>query len=154
MTIVRINYCPSCGSELDDGSFICPLCSVDVEELFAKGYLLKSDSEDNSIELFNADEEFIVVDDDSEVEMNSDDEIVIVVPEDRDSDELVIDLDELGIDVESMPREVNIVVQVDGANLEDGFEFDDCDIPHCEWYFDNDPYGIVYYRFINVEDRL
>ena len=154
MIIVKINYCPSCGSELTDGSFICPLCNVDVEELFAKGYLLKSDTEDNSIELFKADEEMIVVDDNPKVEINSEDEIVIVVPENRDDDELVIDLDELGIDIESMGGEVNIVVQVDGANLEDDFEFGDGDTPHCEWYFDNDPYEIVYYRFINFEDRL
>ena len=147
MIIVRINYCPSCGSQLSDGSFVCPLCSVDVEELFAKGYLLKSSSEDNSIELFKPNEEMIVVEDIPEEGMNCEDEIVIVVGQDN-SDDVVIDLDELGIDVESLEGDVNITVQVDGADL----ELDDGKIPHFEWCFDNDPYGIVYYKFINVED--
>ena len=152
MIIVKINYCPSCGSELVNGSFTCPLCSLDIEELFAKGYLLKSNNEDNSIELFKGNEEIIVVDDNSKAEMNSEDEIVIVVPKDEDNDELVIDLDELGIDVENRGKEVNIIIQVDDADLEDNSEFNNCEIPNCEWYFDNDPYKIVYYRFINFED--
>lgn len=151
MIIVKINYCPSCGSELIGGSFICPSCSVDIEELFAKGYLLKSDSEDNSIELFKSNEEMIVVDDNPKVEINSDDEIVIVVPENKNDDELLIDLDELGIGVENIGKDINIVIQVDNE-LEDNSEFNDGEIPQCEWHFDNDPYNIVYYKFINLGD--
>ena len=151
MIIVKINYCPSCGSELIDGSFICPLCNVDIEELFAKGYLLKSNCEDNSIELFKGKEEMIVVDDNPEAEINCEDEIVVVVGQDN-SDEIVIDLDELGIDVESFGRDVNIVVQVDRTNLDEDFELNDGEIPQLEWRFDNDPYEIVYYKFINIED--
>lgn len=152
MIIVKINYCPSCGSELVNGSFTCPLCSLDIEELFAKGYLLKSDNEDNSIELFKGNEEIIVLDDNYNVNMNREDEIVITVPKGGDNDEFVIDLDELGIDVENIGKEVNILIQVDDADLEDYSEFNDGEIPNCEWYFDNDPYKIVYYRFINFED--
>ena len=50
--MVKINYCPFCGNELSQGSFICPSCSLDIEELFARGYLLSSNGADNSIELF------------------------------------------------------------------------------------------------------
>ena len=90
------------------------------------------------------------------IKINDGDEIVIVVPQ-TDDDELVIDLDELGIDIESLGENVNIVIQVEG---EDGEEmilepegeteliFDDDEVlePN-EWYFDDDPYGIVYYEF-------
>lgn len=51
--MVKINYCPSCGNELTKGSFICPVCNLDIEELFGKGYLLASNNENNSIELFD-----------------------------------------------------------------------------------------------------
>ena len=154
MIIVKINYCPSCGSELIERSFVCPSCSLDIEELFAKGYLLESNNEDNSIELFEGNEEIIVVDDEisngPEVDMSGD-EIVIVVPNGADKDEFVIDLDELGIDVENMAKNINIVIQVDGSDFEDDFELDG-DVPICDWYFEDDPYEIVYYRFVNMED--
>ena len=120
--------------------------------LVLKGYLLKSNTDDNSIELFKGNEEMIIVDDAPEAEINSDDEIVIVLPENKNNDEFVIDLDELGIDLESLGKEVNIVVQVDRANLDENFEFNDGEIPQLEWCFDNDPYEIVYYKFINIED--
>ena len=82
----------------------------------------------------------------------SPDEIVIVIPEDANEDELVIDLEELGIDLEQLGDEVNIVVQVEGADGFDvDFESDDDDdeitLPN-EWYFDDDPYGIVYYEYV------
>lgn len=84
------------------------------------------------------------------INVGSGDEIVIVVPEDFDSDELVIDLDELGIDVESLDDDVNIVIQVEGAD-EVGEEFVDDEIVEepMEWFFDDDPYGIVYYEFVD-----
>lgn len=149
--MVRINYCPSCGTELIEKSFVCPKCCLDIKELFAKGYLLASDDNKNSIELFKGNEEVIVLDDEGK---GSDfgDEIVIVVPQDSDNDEVVIDFDKLGIDIESLGDNINIIVEVDGAD----FENDDEDkeyIPRPnEWFFDDDPYGIVYYEFINDED--
>ena len=87
------------------------------------------------------------------IDIKPGDEIVIVVPE-SDDDEIVIDWDELGIDLESLGDDVNIVFQIEG---EDGSEFvleecddgdDDEDILEAnEWYFDDDPYEIVYYEF-------
>ena len=80
-----------------------------------------------------------------EVKINSGDEIIIVIPEDMDEDEVVIDLDELGIDIENLSDEVNIIVQMEGADdIEDGGEF--LDQPN-EWCWEDDPYGIVYYEF-------
>ena len=90
------------------------------------------------------------------INVKSGDEIVIVVPEDAIADgEIEIDLDELGIDVESLGEDVNIVIQVEGAeDVEDDDVLDDEDFldePN-EWYFDDDPYGIVYYEFVDDED--
>ncbi len=86
-----------------------------------------------------------------DIDINSVEEIVIVVPEDAMQDgELEIDLDELGIDLESLGEDVNIVIQVEGADEEDeDFMLDDEDemIEPNEWYFDDDPYEIVYYEF-------
>ena len=86
-----------------------------------------------------------------DIDINSVEEIVIVVPEDAMQDgELEIDLDELGIDLESLGEDVNIVIQVEGLD-EDGDDFilddgDEMTEPN-EWYFDDDPYEIVYYEF-------
>ncbi|MCQ2970062.1 hypothetical protein SAMN05216439_1834 [Methanobrevibacter gottschalkii] len=87
--------------------------------------------------------------DNPKINVNSEDEIVIVVPKDVDEDELVIDLDELGIDIEQLGDEVNIVIQVEGDDeLESDFITDeDFILEPNEWYFDDDPYGIVYYEF-------
>lgn len=85
-----------------------------------------------------------------DIDINSVEEIVIVVPEDAMQDgELEIDLDELGIDLESLGEDVNIVIQVEGADEEDeDFMLDDDQmIEPNEWYFDDDPYEIVYYEF-------
>ena len=91
---------------------------------------------------------------DPKININSADEIVIVIPEDADEDELVIDLDELGIDVENLSEDVNIIVQVEGGD--DEIEIiDDEDFieePN-EWYFDDDPYGIVYYEYPDYGDE-
>ena len=90
------------------------------------------------------------------INVNSADEIVIVVPEEAIADgELEIDLDELGIDVESLGDDVNIVIQVEGAEDSEDDLLDDEDFieePN-EWYFDDDPYGIVYYEFVNDDDE-
>lgn len=93
---------------------------------------------------------------DPKIDIGSADEIVIVVPEEAIKDgELEIDLDELGIDIESLDDDVNIVIQVEGAEeLEDDDLLDDEDFieePN-EWYFDDDPYGIVYYEFVDDEE--
>lgn len=82
------------------------------------------------------------------IDVKPGDEIVIVVPE-SDGDEIVIDLDELGIDLESLGDDVNIVIQVEGEEDEDDLFLDDEDevIEPNEWYFDDDPYKIVYYEF-------
>ena len=81
------------------------------------------------------------------------DEIVIVIPEDADEDEIVIDLEELGIDVENLDEDVDIVIQVEGAEedddefLEGVFDEDGNPLEANEWYFDDDPYKIVYYEY-------
>ena len=155
--MVKINYCPSCGDELNKGSFICPSCNLDIEELFGKGYLLASNDENNSIELFEGDIDDLAVnelgninmEEDSNLNIKSGDEIVIIVPENANEDELVIDLDELGIDVENLGEDVNIVIQVEGLDGYDEDILDDVEFieePN-QWFFDDDPYGIVYYEF-------
>ena len=80
------------------------------------------------------------------IEIKPGDEIVIIVPE-SDDDEIVIDLDELGIDLESFGEDVNIVIQVEGEDEGDEFMLDDEDeiVEPNEWYFDDDTYEIVYY---------
>ncbi len=162
--MVKINYCPSCGCRLSQGSFICPSCSLDIEELFGKGYLLIGNGDDNTIELFEGEINDLAVDDLSNVKMEDDimenpnlniqsgDEIVIIVPEGADEDEIVIDLDELGIDVENLDDDVNIIIQVEGED-DFGEDIDEeyFDEPN-EWFFDDDPYGIVYYEFPDVDD--
>lgn len=85
-----------------------------------------------------------------DIDVNSVEEIVIVVPEEAMQDgELEIDLDELGIDLESLGEEVNIVIQVEGEGIDDELMLDDDDemAEPNEWYFDDDPYEIVYYEF-------
>lgn len=88
---------------------------------------------------------------DRNIDIDSVEEIVIVVPEDAMQDgELEIDLDELGIDIESLGEEVNIVIQVEGAGMEEDFMIEDDEdelMEPNEWYFDDDPYEIVYYEF-------
>ena len=76
------------------------------------------------------------------IDIKAGDEIVIIVPEDADEDEIVIDLDALGIDVENLDEDVNIIIQVEGAEeLEDEImDEDDEDEEPMEWYFDDDPY--------------
>jgi len=91
---------------------------------------------------------------DEKVNIQPGDEIVIVVPEGTDEDEIVIDLDELGIDVENLEGDVNIVIQVEGEGSDDDelfLEDDGMDEPN-EWRFDDDPYDVVYYEFVNDED--
>ena len=160
--MVKINYCPSCGSELSKGSFICPSCNLDIEEFLGKGYLFGSNELDNSIELFDGNiDDLIITDVDNmngennkKIDLKSADEIVIVIPEGVDQDELVIDLDELGIDVENLDDDVNIIIQIEGADeLEEGLLDDEdfLDEPN-EWFFDDDPYGIVYYEFPEEDD--
>ena len=90
---------------------------------------------------------------DQKIDIDSAEEIVIVVPPEAIEDgELEIDLDELGIDVESLGDNVNITIQVEGFEDDDediiDYEDDDdvIDEPN-EWYFDDDAYGIVYYEF-------
>ena len=83
------------------------------------------------------------------------DEIVIVLPESAvEGDEIEIDLDELGIDVEALGEDVNIVIQIEGEDLDEDGLFDDDDdemMEPNEWYFDDDPYGIVYYEFPDLD---
>ena len=63
--------------------------------------------------------------------------------------EIFLSVDELGIDIEQLGDEVNIVIQVEGDDeLESDFITDeDFILEPNEWYFDDDPYGIVYYEF-------
>ena len=92
--------------------------------------------------------------DNPNIDLKAGDEIVIVVPEEAiDGDEIEIDLDALGIDIESLGENVNIVIQVEGAEdlQEDIFDEDDFVQEPNEWFFDDDPYGIVYYEF-PIED--
>ena len=88
-----------------------------------------------------------------DIDIKPGDEIVIVVPE-SDDDEIVIDLDELGIDLESLGDDVNIVIQVEGEDSGEDFILDDDDdemLEPNEWYFDDDPYDIVYYEFPDLD---
>lgn len=93
---------------------------------------------------------------DEKINVGSADEIVIVVPEEAVKDgELEIDLDELGIDLESLGDEVNIVIQVEGdEEIDDDILDDDefIDEPN-EWQFDDDPYNVVYYEFPEDDDE-
>ncbi|WP_458403905.1 hypothetical protein [Methanobrevibacter sp.] len=85
--------------------------------------------------------------DNEKINIQPGDEIVIVVPE-SDDDEIVIDLDELGIDLEELGDDVNIVFQIEGEDGEDFILEEDDEITEPnEWYFDDDPYDIVYYEF-------
>lgn len=92
----------------------------------------------------------------SDEKINSVEEIVIVVPEEAFKDgELEIDLDELGIDVDELGDDVNIVIQVEGdGELDDDILDDDdyLDEPN-EWQFDDDPYNVVYYEFVDDDDE-
>lgn len=95
--------------------------------------------------------------DNEKMDVGSVNEIVIVVPEEAVKDgELEIDLDELGIDIEELGEDVNIVIQVDGdMELEEDLLDDDEDFidePN-EWYFDDDPYRVVYYEFPDEDDE-
>lgn len=95
--------------------------------------------------------------DNQKINIDSADEIVIVVPEEAIKDgELEIDLDELGIDFESLGDDVNIVIQVEGAEILDEDLVDDdedfIEEPN-EWYFDDDPYGVVYYEFVDDDEE-
>ena len=134
--MVKINHCPKCGHKLDDGNNICPNCNFNIENIF---------------DGINVQEVGIM--DNEKINVNPGDEIVIVVP-DNDDDEIVIDLDELGIDVENLDENVNIVIQVEGEDMDDDIELYDADdeLEPNEWYFDDDPYGIVYYEFPDFDE--
>ena len=90
-----------------------------------------------------------------QINVKSGDEIIIIVPEDADEDEIVIDLDELGIDVENLDEDVNIIIQVEGAEEfeEDIIDEEDFIEEPNEWFFDDDPYKIVYYEFPIDDDE-
>lgn len=85
------------------------------------------------------------------IDVKPGDEIVIVIPESAvEGDEIEIDLDELGIDLESLGEDVNIVLQIEGEDADDEFMLDEDDdeiLEPNEWYFDDDPYKVVYYEF-------
>ena len=92
---------------------------------------------------------------DEKINVNFADEIVIVIPEEAVKDgEIEIDLDELGIDVESLGEDVNIVIQVEGAeDMEDDILDDEDYIEEPnEWCFDDDPYNITYYEFVDDDE--
>lgn len=88
-----------------------------------------------------------------DIEINPGDEIVIVVPEEAiEGDEIEINLDELGIDLESLGDNVNIVIQVEGQEDDDLIlEGEDEITEPFEWRFDDDPYEVVYYEFPDLE---
>ena len=88
-----------------------------------------------------------------QIQYNSGDEIVIVIPEGIDEDEIEIDLDELGIDVENLDENVNIVVQIEGMDeIDDVYDDEEFIQEPNEWFFDDDPYNIVYYEFPDAFD--
>ena len=86
------------------------------------------------------------------IQVNSGDEIIIVIPEEMVDEDIEIDLDELGIDVENMDEDVNITIQVEGDGLDDIFDGEDYVQEPNEWFFDDDPYNIVYYEFPEEDD--
>ena len=92
--------------------------------------------------------------DDEKINIASADEIVIVVPEDAIKDgEVEIDLDELGLDLEALGEDVNIVIQVEGEDFDDDEFLDDDEVEEPnEWSYDDDPYDVVYYEYVNDED--
>ncbi len=142
--MVKINYCPSCGHKLLENSFICPNCNFNVEMMASQEPSLMDES---NIEIIGDD--YLQ---NQNVDVNPGDEIVIVVPEADGDDEIVIDLDKLGIDLESLGDEINVVIQVEGDEFDDLlFDEEDEDIEPNEWYFDDDPYEIVYYEFPDLD---
>ena len=87
------------------------------------------------------------------IDVNTGDEMVSIVPEEAFNDgELEIDLDALGIDVESLDDDVSIVIQIEGSDIDDEVFDDEFSDEANEWYLNDDPYRIVYYEFPEDDD--
>ena len=105
--MITINYCPSCGCELNNGSFVCPKCGLDFKDIVENRHALIMDETENTLDFFEG-----------EINMPSSD---VPVLEGDDNIEIVIDDNDL-IDPDGRPREIPIEIFVDGENEDIQFE--------------------------------
>lgn len=98
--MVTINYCPSCGCELNKGSFVCPKCGLDFKDIVENKHLLKSNEAENTIDFF-------------EGELLEGESPLFEVEE--DAVEILIDSDDL-IGPDGMPCEIPIEISVEGED--------------------------------------
>lgn len=120
--MVTINYCPSCGCELNKGSFVCPKCGLDFKDIVENRHLLKTNDEDNSLDFAEGEltvEEVPVFEDDGNIEIVLDDADLFGpdgTPREIPIEIFVEDADEdiqLEIDFEN-GEDSNIIIESDG----------------------------------------
>ena len=109
--MVTINYCPSCGCELNKGSFVCPKCGLDFKDIVENRHLLKSNDADNTVDF---------VEDDEILSMGNA-PIFEIAEGDENNIEIVLDDEDL-FGPDGMPREIPIEIFVEGED--DGIEFE------------------------------
>lgn len=101
--MVKINFCPSCGCELNKGSFECPKCGLDFKDIVENRHLLVCNDADNSIEYFEGNNEFL-----------TEEEVPIFdFSNDENNVEIMIDESDL-VGPDGMPREIPIEIFVEG----------------------------------------
>lgn len=108
--MVTINYCPSCGCELNKGSFVCPKCGLDFKDIVENRHMLKSNDADNTID-YVEDEELITVED------------VPILEADDGNIEIVLDDADL-FNPDGSPREIPIEIFVEDADEDIQVEID------------------------------
>lgn len=120
--MVTINYCPSCGCELNKGSLVCPKCGLDFKDIVENRHLLKVNDADNSLDfaegeltveevpVIEADDNFEIVLDDSDLfgPDGTPKEIPIEIFVEGEDDDV-----QLEIDFENS-EDSNIVIESDG----------------------------------------
>ena len=109
--MITINYCPSCGCELNKGSFVCPKCGLDFKDIVDNKHVLVSNDANNTIDYFEGESEY-----------RSGEEIPIFeVGEDDSNIEIVLDDGDL-IGPDGLPREIPIEIFVEDADEDIQFE--------------------------------